>query len=422
MTNYVRTIGQQIVSNVVKRALGGRGSGSNNSSDFKNLHRTGSTSTKGVGHGAGHDIDSYDVLAFPLDVVSSDPNMGNHGHYIQFFVNVQKAAQIKFGEKSSGRDNLSELTKQFNIPDYVKRKTSYEKKYLNADWGLKVGVAKHLINQDTNFLNTAYNFTKMSIEEKQLRGITDEQFNSTTDPYESFRMARAPTIRSKMCINMYMPAQVQASYNANYTDTSMGALTTQAMRAFDQLMAKNWDGAGATVANMSEAGKEMLTQLLTTTIGTIGPAFGGLEVARQAREGKIITEKMELAFKGVPKRNFSYTFKMMPRSQTEMEEVRKIVKAFKSNMLPELTESYSRKLVVPNTFNIQYMYVNNVNNYLHNIGECVLETMNVTYGGDRYKTFTAVPGEGAPPVETTMTLNFKEFHFLTRNDVENEGM
>jgi hypothetical protein len=113
---------------------------------------------------------------------------------------------------------------------------------------------------------------------------------------------------------------------------------------------------------------------------------------------------------------------MMPRSQTEMEEVRKIVKAFKSNMLPELTESYSRKLVVPNTFNIQYMYVNNVNNYLHNIGECVLETMNVTYGGDRYKTFTAVPGQGAPPVETTMTLNFKEFHFLTREDVENEGM
>jgi hypothetical protein len=47
--------------------------------------------------------------------------------------------------------------------------------------------------------------------------------------------------------------------------------------------------------------------------------------------------------------------------------------------------------------------------------------MNVSYGGDRYKTFTA-NSKGAPPVETTMTLSFKEFHFLTRSDIEEEGM
>jgi len=147
-----------------------------------------------------------------------------------------------------------------------------------------------------------------------------------------------------------------------------------------------------------------------------------LEATRAMQSGTIIGEKLELAFTGVPKRNFQYTFKMMPRSEAESEEVQKIVKAFKSNMLPELEEANARRLTVPNTFNIQYMYVNDVNQYIHNIGECVLESMNVTYGGDRYKTFTAVPGRGAPPVETTITLSFKEFHFLTRSDVENEGM
>ena len=109
---------------------------------------------------------------------------------------------------------------------------------------------------------------------------------------------------------------------------------------------------------------------------------------------------------------------MMPRSEPEMEQVRSIVTAFKQNMLPETVSADSRRLIVPNTFHIQYMYVNDVNNYLHKIGECFLETMNVSYGGDRYKTFTAVPGEGAPPVETTLTLNFKEFHFLTRKDIK----
>ena len=36
---------------------------------------------------------------------------------------------------------------------------------------------------------------------------------------------------------------------------------------------------------------------------------------------------------------------------------------------------------------------------------------------DRYKTFEAVEGEGAPPVETTVTLNFKEMELITRERV-----
>ena len=57
------------------------------------------------------------------------------------------------------------------------------------------------------------------------------------------------------------------------------------------------------------------------------------------------------------------------------------------------------------------------NQYLNKIGESVLESMNVTYGGDRFKTFTGELGKGAPPVETTLTLSFKEFDFLTREKI-----
>ena len=114
---------------------------------------------------------------------------------------------------------------------------------------------------------------------------------------------------------------------------------------------------------------------------------------------------------------------MLPKSKEEADEVRKIVFAFKANMLPEFANGNrsGRKLRVPNTFDIQYMYSSaenstQENDYLHKISTCVLRNMDVTYGGDRYKTFTA-NAEGAPPVETTMTLNFKEFHFLTRTDI-----
>ena len=403
MTNYVRTIGQQIVSNVVKRALGGRGRGSNNSSDFNKLDRVGKSSTTGVGHGASAGVDSYQTLSFPLDVLS-DPNMGNHGHYIQFFINEQNAAKIKFNEKSSAIDNTKTALKQFSMP--------YSNKAIGA------ALREEYTKRVQNYYNENFDAVNKAMGTNITTGPTQAQRDFALDPKEPFQVKRAPTTRSSTCINMFMPAQIQTTYSANYTDTTIGAFSEDALQAFDQLMAGSFDDFGKTVAGASEPVKETIMLMMTTLVGTLGPLFGGIEEVRQMREGRIIADKMELAFKGVPKRNFSYTFKMMPRSEPEMEQVRSIVTAFKQNMLPETVAANSRRLVVPNTFHIQYMYVNDVNNYLHKIGECVLETMNVSYGGDRYKTFTAVPGEGAPPVETTLTLNFKEFHFLTRKDIK----
>ena len=130
-----------------------------------------------------------------------------------------------------------------------------------------------------------------------------------------------------------------------------------------------------------------------------------------------MTNRMELAFKGLPKRGFQYTFKMIPKSEQEAEEVRKIVTAFKMNMLPEgmgETGGFTGKnLKIPNTFDIKYMFVNRENHYLNKISTCVLESMNVAYGGDRYKTFDGNES-GAPPVETTITLNFKEMELITK--------
>ena len=406
MVNYVRTAKQAIVSNVVKRALGGRSRlGNSRSDNFSRLNRTGPGTTTGTGHGAGKgNPDSYQTLAFPIDVLS-DPHMGNHGHYIQFFVNVQDKAKIKFNVKETASDNTITATKQY-----------FNTKGVAIGQALRDEYSKHIQNEGQT--NYKYLITAADGSARIDTRSRTQQLEDVLDPKEPFRAERASTTRSSTCINMYMPAQVQTTYTANYTDTQIGALSQQALQAFDQLMNQNFNEFGETVANMTEPAREMIMQMMTTMVGTIGPMFGGLEETRQMREGRIIADKMELAFKGVPKRNFQYTFKMMPRSESEMEQVHEIVKAFKSNMLPETFNANSRRLIVPNTFHIQYMYVNDVNNYLHKIGECVLETMNVAYGGDRYKTFTAVPGKGAPPVETTLTLNFKEFHFLTRKDIE----
>ena len=111
---------------------------------------------------------------------------------------------------------------------------------------------------------------------------------------------------------------------------------------------------------------------------------------------------------------------MIPKNRRETEIIRRIVFAFKSNMLPEFVggDRGGRKFLVPNTFDIAYMYTGSQNLHLHNISTCVLENMSVSYGGDRYKTFSPDPNsEGAQPVETQITLNFKEMELITRERV-----
>ena len=231
---------------------------------------------------------------------------------------------------------------------------------------------------------------------------------------------RPPTVRMDTAITLYMPPQVQVSYGANYTDTEIGDLAAAGASVYqDVMMGKS---LGQSVSdNLSKLGNDVGDGMIKKALGAVSmvPGLEGAQEAFEMQQGHIKTPRMELAFKGIPKRSFTYDFKMMPKSAEEAEEIQKIIKGFKLNMLPEMVDGGANRLTMPNTFDIQYMYNGGENSYLHKISTCVLETMNVTYGGDRYKTFEA-NGNGAPPVEVSISLAFKEMDLITREKA-NEG-
>ena len=66
------------------------------------------------------------------------------------------------------------------------------------------------------------------------------------------------------------------------------------------------------------------------------------------------------------------------------------------------------------TFNIDLLYSGSTNPYLHRIGECVLESIAVDYAPNGWAAF-----EGGAPVQTRMTLQFKETTYLTKDDFKN---
>jgi len=341
-------------------------------------------------------------FSFPLDTEAPAGDFGNHGHYIMFYINQQQDAKLSFSdpEKKDSSGSIASIKSQQKIPSYIKKlqKDGSYTKVKNSS-GLSQG---------------AISFVDDSAYEKPIPKIVRTKGSTVT-------VNRKPTTRLDTAIAMYMPQQVQVVYGAKYTDTEIGAGAAIGMNAVSDFM-NNMGFMNVAERQGSQIQGEAIEEakrLGLKGVDLIGPGMKGLEQAFDMRRASIKAPRMELAFEGVGKRQFQYTFKMMPKNEAESNEIRNIIFAFKSNMLPEFKDGNraGRRLIVPNTFDIQYMYNGAENTFLHKISTCVCTNVTVAYGGDRYKTFDGIDGDGAPPVDTSITLNFQELEMMSRERI-----
>ena len=360
---------------------------------------------------ANYDAKPTSILQFPSDVAAGNAGIGNHGHYIMFYINEQDRAQLRMSDRAGGGGIVDDPNRTYSIPQYLNKYRALTGKYEPTSELYSQSLPKNQVNADLR--NAPEGKQKEEAAKTQYRVVDGGKRTSGS----TIKIERAPTRRLSTAIAMYMPASVQVTYGTQYTDTPVGGVTEQALNAYNDLVNMRGGDAIGQIGKMGPDIADSLQNFMLKSIGVI-PGFQGVKEAFEMKEGNVIADRLELAFKGINKRNFQYTFKMIPKSRDEARTIREIVFAFKSNMLPEFVGGNrgGRRLLVPNTFDIQYMYLQNSNHFLHHISTCVLENMNVSYGGEKYKTFEAID-DGAPPVETQITLNFKEMELITRERV-----
>jgi hypothetical protein len=354
---------------------------------------------------------STKMLSFPIDV-GADPGIGNNGHYVMFFINEQQDLKLSFGderEKPEGAMNMAKALQQKGIPAVQKMFDSKLGSFVQK--AIPNLLSNNILSGFTDIIGNLKTDVTGRIKHNPI--IRDTRIE---DKKASIGIERAPTTRLDTAISMYMPASVSVSYGADYVDTPIGVGTSELSKA-------------GNVDLQSDAGRETIKSGLKNVgaavkregIDSLGkiPGLSGIREVAEMRDGVIFADRMELAFKGIGKRQFSFDFKMMPRSQAEADEIRDIIYAFKFNMMPEYVgTTKGNQMKVPNTFDIQYMYQNAENNYLNKISKCFLKDMTVTYGGDRYKTFDQSSTDaGAPPVETSIKLEFREIEMISRERI-----
>ncbi len=224
---------------------------------------------------------------------------------------------------------------------------------------------------------------------------------------------RVPRKRTESSIALYMPATVAVNTQMNYGETEMGAFGASAAEAGKSIIQGDIKGTFKNTNFIGDA-KDFATGAAKTAGGTAATAV-------EIGSGKVFNNRMEMIFQGINRREFSFSFKMMPKSESEASNVRQIAEMFRFYMSPSFDGAMntSRTFNVPATFEIQFCYaMGSPNGYLHKIGECVLTSCNITYGGERVQFYRpAQDGKGAPPVETQIDLTFKELEIMTREKV-----
>ena len=141
---------------------------------------------------------------------------------------------------------------------------------------------------------------------------------------------------------------------------------------------------------------------------TIAP---GAKAAIEISQGKIQNNRTEMAFEGIGRREFSFEFRLLPNNAKEAETIERIVTAFRFHAMPEIEGSdlAGRTMIAPSTFDIEYF----PNTHLHRISTSVLQSVQVNYGGDRPQFF-----DDDHPVETQLTLGFKELEIITKERIK----
>ena len=128
-------------------------------------------------------------------------------------------------------------------------------------------------------------------------------------------------------------------------------------------------------------------------------------------EGMTLNPNMELLFNGPALRDFTFVFKMSPRSSREAEAVLKIIKFFKQGMSPIRTES-GFFLKAPHTFELKYLHRNSEHKGLNKFKECALKTCTVQYTPDgNYNTYL-----DGMMTSYSMTLSFGELEPVYNDD------
>lgn len=201
-------------------------------------------------------------------------------------------------------------------------------------------------------------------------------------------------------VTLPIQAQISDSNIVGWGEGALDEITRKALNTATNLT-KGTINDETFAANLQSTIKDF-TSNQDQTLALLAEKVIGLQNI-QGRTGGILNPNVELLFNGPQLRPFSFSFRMIPRTKKESEQIKGIIKFFKKNMA--VKRDNGTFLKAPNTFLIKYLgQGGEEQKSINKIKECALIGFDVNYTPQgSYMTY-----EDGTMTSYNITLSFKE--------------
>ena len=185
-------------------------------------------------------------------------------------------------------------------------------------------------------------------------------------------------------ISLYIPDTVNFTYNAQYENTSLAtaAQKTPLVSAVLKPVLQNFQ--------QNDALKLLLRS-----------------------QGYAFNPNLQLLFDGINFRDYQMAFTFTPYSKQEAQTVAKIIEMFKKHSAPRLGTGGGMFFIPPSIFEPKFYFNGRENRKINRVAKSVITSVDVNYAPNGFSTYD----DGAP-VQTQLTINFKEIELITRDKIE----
>lgn len=202
---------------------------------------------------------------------------------------------------------------------------------------------------------------------------------------------------------LYMPIGLQVADKVEYENAQLGAIGAVVGKNADPNAAAS-EGAIGPVAS----------SLVASAVAKFSERAGA---AARSRTLTAPNPNTRALFKQVNLRQFQFTFKLIPTSQSEASNIPEIIKYFREEMYPEniTFDDLALGYMFPNKFQIEFE--TGGNSLVTKLSDCYLEAFQTNYNPSN----AAFLQSGSSPShfsETDISLTFMEARTLSKKDIQ----
>ena len=226
--------------------------------------------------------------------------------------------------------------------------------------------------------------------------------------YEKRAINNSPFLRSTGTIRLPIPEGLKDNTAVSYSDASLGPLAGAVLEQASTNRAQTGSAIPSLQSGVNTVGKAFLEG----TAGQLAQGFQDTGVGGAIRSyfGMTINPYQTVLFERPQFKSHSFTWKLIPKNETESGIIRDIISTFQYHSLPGVSDGIGLLFSFPSMVTVS-LYPSS--EFLYRFKPAVIESISVNYAPGSSPSFYRRTNA---PTAVTITIQLKEIEYWTNRD------